>query len=372
MTTHIPSAETLENFRHDLDVIRDDAMSKVGDEDSRYIRSVLRFQRFMELGGRAVMVAGLYHWVWFVVGAVMLGIGKILDNMEVGHNVMHGQYDWMNDPHINSREFEWDNVCDGQSWRRTHNYEHHTYTNIIGKDRDFGYDTLRLSDDIPWKEHYRWQLVRHILLAVFFQWAVAYHELFGERIFVGKRRAEGKLPISHAELIKAFFSKIRRGVFRDYIFYPSLLGLLLGWPMFFGVLLANIAANLIRNIWSSIIIFCGHFTEDVHTFDEQECVNETRGQWYYRQILGSSNLEGSTPFHIMTGHLSRQVEHHLFPDMPSYRYNEVAPKVREVCQKYGIPYNTGTLWQQYSTVLKRVVQYSRPPRENTEAAQSAS
>lgn len=362
-TTHIPSTETLESFRQEIDQIRDETMAKVGQEDANHIRKIVRIQRAMEMGGRLVMIAGFYHWIWWVVGVVMLGISKIINNMEVGHNVMHGQYDFMNDPHLNSRDFDWDGICDGESWRRTHNFEHHTYTNIIGKDRDFGYDTMRLSDDVKWKSHYRWQPLRMLILTLMFEWAVAYHELFGERIFVGKRRPEGKLPISHAQLIKDFFAKIRKGVFRDYLFYPAIVGLFLGWPMFGAIVLGNFFANMIRNMWASTIIFCGHFTEDVHTFSEEECENESRGQFYYRQILGSSNLEGSKLLHIMSGHLSRQVEHHLFPDMPSYRYNEVAEKVRNVCRKHNIPYNTGTLWGQYSTVVYRVFKYSKPPKK---------
>jgi len=86
-----------------------------------------------------------------VAATTALGLSKIIENMEIGHNVMHGQYDWMNDPSLNSQTYEWDTACGGDSWRRTHNYEHHTYTNIIGKDRDYGYDLLRLSEDEPWQ-----------------------------------------------------------------------------------------------------------------------------------------------------------------------------------------------------------------------------
>ena len=371
MTTQIPSAETLESFRQDLDEIRDTAMARVGEEDARYIRRVVRVQRLLDIGGRLTMLAGFWHWSFFILGAVLLGVAKILDNMEVGHNIMHGQYDWMNDPHLNERNFEWDNVCDGQSWRRTHNYEHHTYTNIIGKDRDFGYDLLRLSDDTPWKKRFKNQFFWYLGLSVFFQWGVAYHELIGERVFFGKKTSSREMPISKKQLAKDFFSKIRKAVFRDYVFYPAIAGVLLGWPVFFGVLLAHVGANLIRNLWASTIIFCGHFTENVHTFSAAECENETRGQWYYRQILGSSNLEGSKLLHIMTGHLSRQVEHHLFPDMPSYRYNEVSAQVKEVCRKHGIPYNTGSLWGQYKTVVQRVLKYSRPTPEEKAAFKAA-
>ncbi|MAQ99508.1 MAG: acyl-CoA desaturase [Oceanospirillaceae bacterium] len=368
MTTSIPSAETLEAFRQDIDQIREETMARVGQEDAKYIRKVVRVQRLLDIGGRAVMVAGFYHWIWWLVGAFMLGIAKILDNMEIGHNVMHGAYDFMNDPHLNSRSFEWDNVCDAHSWRRTHNFEHHTYTNIIGKDRDFGYGTLRLSDDTKWRPENRWQFAIYVGMTLLFQWGVAYHELIGERVFFGKPKKDSKLPITREQLAKDFFAKIRKAAFRDYLFFPAVVGVFLGWPMFFAIMAGNALANVIRNVWASTIIFCGHFTENVHTFSEAECENETRGQWYYRQILGSSNLEGSKLLHIMSGHLSRQVEHHLFPDMPSYRYGEVAQKVRAVCKKHGIPYNTGSLFHQYSTVVARIIRYSREPKQQTAMA----
>lgn len=362
MTTKLPNAETLAEFQQDIDQIRDETMAKVGLEDADYIRKVVRAQRLLDLGGRIVMVAGFYHWIWFVVGAVMLGIAKIINNMEIGHNIIHGQYDFMNDPHLNGRSFEWDNACDGQSWRRTHNFDHHTYTNVIGKDRDFGYELLRLSDDIPWKKRFKNQFLAYIGLTLFFQWGVAYHELIGERIFFGKKKSDRHLPISRQQLTTDFFAKIGKVTFRDYIFFPGIIGIFLGWPMFTGILLANISANVIRNIWTSMVIFCGHFTDNIHTFSEEECKNETRGQWYYRQILGSSNLEGSKLLHIMTGHLSRHIEHHMFPDMPSYRYNEVAEKIQAVCRKHNIPYNTGNMLEKYITVIQRVMTYSKPPR----------
>ena len=378
MTTSLSSArpdqETLNAFQQDLDAIRDEALARRGQQDANYIRNIIRIQRGCEIAGRVVLVAGFIPpllsvwWLFLLAGIALLSLAKILDNMEIGHNVMHGQYDWMNDPHINSRNFNWDIAADSDSWKRYHNHEHHTYTNIIGKDRDFGYGLLRLSDDLPWRPKNRFQFITYVLLSLLFQWGVAYHEVAAERIFMGKRRKDSSLPISRQQLRKDFFAKINKQVFKDYIFYPLLalpVGLLAGagWAIFGWVLLANLIANLIRNLWTSTIIFCGHFTEEVHTFDEKECQNETRGQWYYRQILGSSNLEGKRWFHILTGHLSCQIEHHLFPDVPAPHYVWMAKRVEKVCEKYGIPYNTGSFGHQYLTVVKRVWKYSWPDKK---------
>ncbi len=81
-------------------------------------------------------------------------MSKILDNMEIGHNVMHGQYDWMREPSLNSRVFEWDTVCPSDQWRHSHNYVHHTYTNILGQDRDIGYGILRMDPAQKWHPYY--------------------------------------------------------------------------------------------------------------------------------------------------------------------------------------------------------------------------
>ena len=365
-----PDAESLNAFENDLNIIREETMSKVGQADARYIRKIIRIQRSGEVFGRLSLVLGFVHPLFWLAGIALLALSKILDNMEIGHNIMHGQYDWMNDPHINSRKFDWDIWGDGESWKRYHNHEHHTYTNIIGKDRDYGYGLLRLSDDISWRPKNRFQFITYTLLSSFFQFGIAYHEVAGERIFAGKQKETSSLPISREALKQSFFSKIKKQVFKEYLFFP-LLAALISWPMFFAVLTGNMIAEFIRNWWTASVIFCGHFTEDAQTFDEKECENETRGEWYYRQILGSSNFKGSRIFHILTGHLSCQVEHHLFPDVPAYHYVEMADKVEAVCKKYNIPYNTGSFGQQYWTVVKRVIKYSFPTKEEQQIATSS-
>lgn len=350
------SPEDLEHFAEDLDTLRENTMAKVGSEDARYIRKLLAIQRDCELSSRILMVLGFISPLLWCLAVALLALAKILDNMEIGHNVMHGQYDWMNDPQLNSRNYEWDIVGDGASWKRYHNYEHHTYTNVIGKDRDFGYGLLRLSDDLAWRPKNRWQLLSFINLSVLFEWGVAYHELAAERIFTRRpQKPDSELPISRQQLRSDFFRKIRRQVFKDYIFYP-----IICWPVAGQVLLGNFIANLIRNLWTSSIIFCGHFTEGVETFKAGRLDNETRGEWYYRQVLGSSNITGKTWFHILSGHLSCQIEHHLFPDVPARRYPAMAKDVQEICQRYQIPYNQGRFLSQYATVLKRVWHYSFP------------
>jgi len=259
---------------------------------------------------------------------------------------------------INSEVYDWDNVCAAENWRHYHNYEHHTYTNIIGKDRDFGYTILRLSDQQPWESRFLLQPIWNLALAMFFQWGVGLHDQKTEEIF------EGRVSMhDFHERMKPFYRKAAKQLFKDYIFFPVLAG-----PNAPRVLLGNISANLLRNLWTYGIIFCGHFTAGVSVYSEKDTESETRGDWYLRQLLGSSNLEGSNFFYEMTGHLSHQIEHHLFPDIPAARYRQIAPKVRAICEQYGVPYNTGSFWKQYGEVLKRVFVYAVPSKTKTTPA----
>ncbi|MDX1587858.1 MAG: acyl-CoA desaturase [Oleiphilaceae bacterium] len=352
--------QQLNNLAQDLDAIREAEMADVGEKDANYIRGIVRLHRTLEIGGRAMMPLGFIP-PFFLAGATSLGVAKILENMEIGHNVMHGQYDWMNDPTLNSQTYEWDTTCDSDSWRLTHNYEHHTYTNILGKDRDYGYDVLRLDASQRWTPENLFQLANFGLLSFFFQWGVALHEL------EAKNLRQGKLSLADKkEFGKAFLRKGGRQVFKDYVFYPALT-----LPVAPVVVAGNFTANLMRNLWSSSVIFCGHFTEDAETFTEEECEGESRGHWYLRQLTGSSNFTGPQWVYTLSGHLSHQIEHHIFPDVPAHRYPAISKKVQKVCEKYGIHYNTGSFVSQYATVVKRVAWYSLPNRFNLQARAEA-
>ena len=199
------SHSELDNLAKDLDQLKHDVKTQLGGEDARYIRRILMLQRISAIGGRVLMVLGfITPWLW-AFGVLSLALAKILDNMEIGHNVLHGQYDWMNDPVLHSTRYEWDIACTSDSWKRTHNFEHHTYTNIIGKDRDFGYGLLRLSNDFSWRLRNLWQGFTYLALSVMFQWGIAYHELAGQRVFAGKKKSNRHSQVSDKALIKGFF-----------------------------------------------------------------------------------------------------------------------------------------------------------------------
>jgi fatty acid desaturase len=351
MTTTAPqlTPEQLDDFGRELDAIRERVLADLGERDASYIRRVIKAQRGLEVAGRGLLFLSALPPAW-LAGTAALSVSKILDNMEIGHNVMHGQYDWMNDPAVNGQRFEWDSACPSEQWRHSHNYMHHTHTNILGKDRDIGYGVLRMSEDQKWHPYYLGNPLYAMVLAAFFQWGVAFHDLEMDRIAAGKSSWKDK-----AEMVGAIWRKGRRQALKDYVLFPLLAG-----PSAPTTLSANLTANFVRNVWAFAIIFCGHFPEGVEEFTEEETVGESRGAWYRRQLLGSANLDGGTLFHIMSGNLSHQIEHHLFPDLPAHRYGELAVEVREICERYGLPYNSGPLHKQFGSVVKKIARLALP------------
>jgi fatty acid desaturase len=336
----------------------------------------------------------------------------------------------MNDPVINSQSWDWDTASTAESWRHSHNYIHHTYTNIRGKDKDLGYEIMRIDPHQPWHPVYLFQPIYNIVLMMLFEWGVALHDLDLDAVWSGEK--------SHADLLKEIAGityKMRLQVQKDYIAWPALSALIAGavtygvrasgiddkvagavlgkrarakrtarglrhralrrgkatWPArkraneaegrlaqlratdgplgeaidvaidtFKRTAAANAVSNIIRNVWSYSIIFCGHFPDQTYTFSQEETEEETRGQKYVRQLIGAANIEGGPMFHVISGNLGYQVEHHLYPDMPSTRYGEIAPQVREICKRYGLPYNTGPFSQQLGMVQRTILRLAFP------------
>jgi len=341
--------EQLDEIGRELDALHDAVFADLGEADANYIRSMITFHRRLAAMSRAVLIFSKYKPAW-LIGTAGLSIAKILENMEIGHNVLHGQWDWMNDPEIHSSTWDWDTASPAAAWKHSHNYVHHTFTNVIGKDKDVGYEIMRVDPRQPWHPVYLLQPFYNVVLMALFEWGVALHDLDFEKIRKGE-----KSPKQLKDELKAIGVKARRQITKDYLVFPALSG-----RHYKATLWANVTANLVRNFWSHAIIFCGHFPDQTYMFTEDEVANESRGAWYVRQLIGAANIEGSDLFHVMSGNLGFQVEHHLFPDMPSSRYKQIAPRVKDLCERYGLPYNTGPFRKQWGTVQRTILRMALP------------
>ncbi|MDO5734977.1 MAG: acyl-CoA desaturase [Propionibacteriaceae bacterium] len=343
------SPDDIESIGRELDAMRDEILNSRGSDDARYIRQTINLQRWLELSSRGVLLFSGF-WPAFLVGTAGLTVSKILENTEIGHNILHGQWDWMRDPKIHSSTWEWDFASPAEQWKKSHNVGHHTYTNVIGMDEDLGYTVLRVDPDQEWELKHVFQPITNFFTALFFEYGIAAYDLDTKAYLEGrkdKKEFRGEL--------RKVITKIRNQMGKDYVLHPLLSG-----PNFLSTLAANAIANTLRNVWTHSVIFCGHFPEGVETFEVESIEGETRGEWYLRQMLGSANIEGSELMHVMTGNLSHQIEHHLFPDMPSNRYKDIAPKIRELMDRYELRYVTGPLHKQVGSAWGKVFKYSLP------------
>jgi linoleoyl-CoA desaturase len=351
---HLSESDVAELGRR-LDAVRARIEEVRGERDAKYIRNTIRFQRALEVTGRALTVGARRRPLWWL-GASALGVAKIVENMEIGHNVMHGQWDWMNDPEIHSTGWEWDNAGPSEHWKQTHNYLHHKYTNVLGMDDDVGYGLLRVTRDQRWHPIYLANILSNTVLALGFEYGVALQHLELGKI--------GRKDFDRAELDRKLGEvgeKVGRQILKDYVVYPALAGAVTrsrsGWR---AALTANLMGNAIRNVWSNAIIFCGHFPDGAEKFVKQDVDSETQGEWYLRQMLGSANFHCGPVLAFMSGNLSFQIEHHLFPDLPSNRLREISHEVKALCEEYDLPYTIGPFPVQYAKSWRTIAKLSLP------------
>lgn len=346
---HLSDAD-VEALGDELDAIRSDIEESLGERDAAYIRRTIAFQRTLDVVARLI-IAGTRSRAGWLLGSASMALAKSVENMEISHNVGHGQWDWMNDPEIHSSTWEWDMVGVSSQWRYSHNYRHHMFSNIVGVDDDLGFGVIRMTRAEPWEPVNLLQPLRNLLLASIFEWGIGLHGIHSER----DRLAPDKRKVAQAR--RAFAGKITRQSLKDYVLFPAL-----SRSRWRRTLAANVTANLLRNLWAYVVIFCGHFPDGAAQFSADVLDEESKGAWYLRQMLGAANFNAGPLLAFSSGNLCYQIEHHLFPDLPSNRLREIAERVRELCVKYDLPYTTGSLVRQYLQVLRTIHTLTLPDR----------
>jgi fatty acid desaturase len=344
---HLSEAD-VEALGCELDAVRREIEGSLGENDAAYIRRTIRFQRTIEVVARLLLGCSRSRTGW-VLGTVLLAFAKSVENMEIGHNVCHGQWDWMNDPEIHSSTWEWDMVAVSSQWRYSHNYRHHMFSNVVGVDDDLGFGIMRVTRDEPWQPSQLLQPLRNLLLAIIFEWGIALHGVHSEHDRVAAD------PPRVARARAALIRKISRQAVKDYLLFPAL-----SRSRWRRTLAADALANLLRNLWAYVVIFCGHFPDGAEKFTAEVLEDETRAEWYLRQMLGAANFEAGPLLAFSSGNLCYQIEHHLFPDLPSNRYPQIAARVQALCDEYDLPYTSGSLVQQYLLTLRTIHKLALP------------
>ncbi|OBF60875.1 fatty acid desaturase [Mycobacterium sp. 852002-53434_SCH5985345] len=341
------SGTDLEELAAALEAIRRDIEASRGARDRAYIKRAIAFHRALEIAARLAIAGSKGKFGWSV-GTATLAAAKCIENMELGHNISHGQWDWMNDPEIHSSTWEWDMAGLMSQWQYSHNYRHHVFANVVGVDDDLGFGVMRVTRDEPWRPHALAQPFRAVLLALLFEWGVALHGLYSvqDRDETDARRSAHKA---------ALLRKVARQAGKDYVLFPALSRRRWG-----STLTANVVANGLRNVWACVVIFCGHFADGAEKFTPAVLDDETKPEWYLRQMLGTANFRAGRVLAFMTGNLCYQIEHHLYPDLPSNRYPEIAEQVRALCVTYDLPYTTGSLLRQNLLTARTICKLALP------------
>ncbi|MFG1992443.1 fatty acid desaturase family protein [Actinoplanes sp. NPDC048988] len=81
-----------------------------------------------------------------------------------------------------------------------------------------------------------------------------------------------------------------------------------------------------------------------------------------KQVLTSRNVRGGWFVDVALGGLNYQIEHHLFPAMPSANLRKVQPIVQRYCAEIGVPYEQTGLIESYRQALRHLHEVGAPLR----------
>ncbi len=354
--------ERLQNFAQEIDEIRQDVFQKLGSEDAEYANRLRDYSKKFEIAGRALIFASIDPLTW-MIGVISLALHKQLETTEIGHYALHGAWDQVAGAEkLHSKTFKWDTPIEEESWKHGHNILHHQFTNIMGKDPDFHYSYLRMAPEVPWFFRDLFQLPVTFAIAPFFTWFMNPHFTGISDLFHpgGPKHPEyaPALPDRNLKtLLKAFrlsFKKATPYLFKNFIFWPALAGF-----FFPKVLVGNLLADMLRDIYTCASIFPGHLTDDSAAFPINY-KTRGRGEWYKSQVESTNNYDVPKLLSVLCGALNFQIEHHLFPKLPPNRLREIAPRIEEVCKKHGVDYRRASWVGTWKKVLRRVARYSLP------------
>jgi linoleoyl-CoA desaturase len=319
-------------FGSALEALRRDVEQQLGAEDALHIQRIGKLSARLELAGRGLIYLS-FEPLGFMLGTAMLSAHKALELMEIGHMALHGAYDDLpGATRYQSESFYWKAPIDETRWKEGHNVRHHQYTNIAGKDPDLDFSMLRLSPRILHRGAHALQPLSNVLTWFGFATAINLH-VTGMLEYL-RRADQPALHDREPAAMHAFLSKALRYYAKEYGLYPLLAG-----PFFFKVLLGNVLSEVARDVYAGAIIYCGHV--GVSDFPEGT-EPESRAHWYAMQVEAARDVDVPEPISILCGALDRQIEHHLFPRLPPNRLRQISPRVRALCEQYGVRYRSDT------------------------------
>lgn len=364
-----PYQVQLEELAKDIDFIRKKQIDDLGKKDIDYILGLRRKSRCLEIIGRSLIWIGIDP-ITLGVGGLCLFLHRNIEAVELGHNCLHGQYDYFAEiPEFHSHHFKWKAPIDEEGWRREHNGIHHVHSNVYGEDPDLNHGMLRTNDRLPWN---KWHLAQVPLYLFYFYPQIMYkfnaqnlgfNEDFRESQFPTGNQGYAQYPYKKTDADRKevnirHWRSILRILSKEYLLFP-LLAFVTGFS-FLKVFLMNLIVDIINNYWMAFTLQSSHFTEPLQ---ESQTI-QNKGRWYQSQIESSINFKASKLITLMCGHVNYQIEHHLFADLPSHRYPKIAKDVQRICEKHNLTYNCNANWGvAIARYLKVFIKYSFPSKE---------
>jgi linoleoyl-CoA desaturase len=352
--------EKLEAFGAEIHAVGEEIKAKLGDEDVAYVKKMRRASRTAEAIGRALIHFSFDPFTWSA-GVFSLFLHHQLETTEIGHSALHGSWDGLKGSEaFYSSAFKWIMPVDEAAWKREHNILHHQYTNIVGKDPDLNYGGLRIADQTTWRLSNLFQFAQFFWTAPIFTWTIAVHAT-GLTDLTHSGRDETYANVLPDKKISTVVKAVKQTAKKmipyslyQFGFWPMLAG-----PFWWKVLGGNLTAEVMRNVYTCATIYAGHFGDDLEYFDK-DFKAQGRGGWYKAQIEAAHNYAVPPAISRLCGALDYQIEHHLFPKLPPNRLRQIAPKVREICDRYGVSYQRTGWGTALKMSLARIVKMSVP------------
>ena len=366
----IGSHEAEATLAEELQALYDQTRATMGEGDLAHIRRVTaygkaidarRLQLLHEGGPGAARRA-----------AVLEALYRLLQFSELGHNVLHGTYDHLADNgEYHSDRYPWDFNVDEAQWKVMHHEGHHPNTNILGRDHDLGYSIVRAQAAQDWFGHHAVQVALIGAALPFFTQAAPFIVANCARLIDGK-------PFWSRDTLRAPTRIAWQDTVRRLVTEPASTG-----PRFVPAMLANHVGGAAGYAAVLFLVAIEHHAGEVEVFADPG-PDETHDAYYRRQIRGSRNFLRSTrldakleqiledevrfedrpDFRIFYGGLDTHVEHHLFPDLPPNRQREIAPRVKEIALRHGLPYHETPLGETAAALLKALTGLSIPVGEH--------
>jgi len=336
---HGLTATQLDALGLELERLRAEIAAQLGAEDVAYIRRVIRIQRWAEVGGRASLFLGFLPPFW-LAGVAASRCRRFSTTWRSGTTSSTASTTGRTTPPCRQRSSSGtrrpgQGVAALPQLPPPHLYQHHRQ----GPGPRYG--VIRISGDAPWTPANLGTLSTPSGCPDL----RSGHHVARRRL---RSRARGQEDLAEAKL--SLTNGLRKSgtlAFRDYVMWPAFTG-----PLFLSTLAADALANVIRNVWSFIIIFCGHFHRACSSSPKKSARASPRATGTSARCSGRATSPAAPlPHHVRKPELPDWST--TCPRHPGPPYQQIAPRCAEICRRYGVPYNTGRLSKQFGSVIAK-------------------